>query len=201
MPSHDDERKQRLSILCKRLRGKESLRSFTAKRKKELGGISYAAWGVWERAQGDLSDNSLARLVNFLDCSYEYFYGYLDGFVTLEELLKPSPNGSKPSKEQDFSPEVAAAWVKSLAPQDKLFVATQGLQAFQEEFNKLLEAKAKEKIELLLNFLSSSSYPESSQIEATAKKLDISMEDLKKLCDRLYLNKSKKEHEHGPSTR
>lgn len=186
MRSHDDKRKQRLSTLCKRLRGEESLRSFTIKRKKELGGISYAAWGVWERGQGDLSDNSLARLVNFLDCSYEDFYRYLDGLITLEELLQPSSDDLKLNREQDFSPEVASAWVKSLAPQDKLFVATQGLQAFQEELEKLIKVKAKENIELLLNFLSVSSYPEDSQIEAAAQKLDISVEDLRKLCDRIF---------------
>lgn len=186
MPSGDYERKRRLSVLCKRLRGKESLRSFTKKRMKELGGISYAAWGVWEREQGDLSDNSLARLVNFLGCSYESFYRYLDGLITLEELLKPSSSDLKSYQEPDFSPEVATAWVKSLAPQDKLFIATQGLQAFQEEFNKLVEERAKEKVELLLSLLSSSSYPESSQIEAAAKKLDISVEQLKELCDRLF---------------
>jgi len=186
MPSYDDERKQRLSILCKRLRGKESLRSFTTKRRKELGGISYAAWGVWERAQGDLSDNSLARLVNFLDCSYESFYGYLDGFTTLEELLQPSSNNLKLKEEQNFSPEITSAWVKSLAPQDKLFVATHTLQAFQEELDKLVKIKVKEETKLLLDLLSSSRYPENCEIEETATRLDMSVEDLRKLCDRVY---------------
>lgn len=186
MPSGDDERKRRLSVLCKRLRGKESLRSFTQKRIKELGGISYAAWGVWERGQGDLSDNSLARLVNFLDCSYESFYRYLDGLISLEELLQPSSSDFKVHKEPDFSPEVTTAWVQSLAPQDKLFVATQGLQAFQEEFDKLIAIKAKENIRLLLDLLSSDSYPESSQIETIARKLDMSVKDLVKLCDRVF---------------
>ncbi len=186
MPSGDDERKRRLSVLCKRLRGKESLRSFTTKRVKELGGISYAAWGVWERGQGDLSDNSLARLVNFLNCSYESFYRYLDGLIALEELLQPSSNNLKADKEPDFSPEVTTAWVQSLSPQDKLFVVTQGLQAFQAEFEKLIAIKAKEQVGLLIDLLSGSTYPENSKIEEIATKLDLSVEDLRKLCDRVF---------------
>ncbi|MEO1558188.1 MAG: hypothetical protein AAFS12_00700 [Cyanobacteria bacterium J06632_19] len=83
MQSSDDERKQRLSVLCRRLRGKESLRSFTKKRSQELGSISHAAWSVWERAQGDLSSVSLSRLVNFVGCSYQSFYQYLDGIINL----------------------------------------------------------------------------------------------------------------------
>lgn len=182
----ENERKQRLSVLCKKLRGGESLRSFTKERSRELGGIGFTTWGAWERGQADLSDNSLARLVNFLDCSYDSFYAYLDGFITLEELLQPSSDNSELKEEQDFSPEIASAWVKSLAPQDKLFIATQGLQAFQAELDKLIEVRAKEKVELLLNLLSDGSYPENSQIEATAEKLDVSVEKLKELCDRHF---------------
>lgn len=186
MSNYDDKRKQRLSTLCKRLRDKESLRSFTINRKKELGGISYAAWGAWERGQADLSDNSLARLVNFLDCSYELFYGYLDGFISLEKLLEPCLDEAKLSKEQEFSPEVASTWVKSLAPQDKLFIVTQGLQGFQEEIDNLVDNRSKEKVQLLLSLLSGTNYPEIPQIEAAAEKFGVPVEDLRKLCDRVF---------------
>lgn len=185
----ENERKQRLSVLCKKLRGGESLRSFTKERSQELGGIGFTTWGAWERGQADLSENSLARLVNFLHCSYESLYGYLDGFITLEELLQPSSDNLKSKEEQNFSPEIASAWVKSLAPQDKLFIATQGLQAFQAELDKLIEVRAKEKVELLLNLLSKGSYPENCKIEETATRLDISVEDLRNLCDRLFKSK------------
>ncbi|MGB6298319.1 MAG: hypothetical protein WBF90_19325 [Rivularia sp. (in: cyanobacteria)] len=199
MPSSDDERKQRLSVLCRRLRGKESLRSFTKKRSKELAGISYAAWGVWERAQGDLSSASLARLVNFLGCSYQSFYKYLDGLMTLEELLQPTSTSDVESNEQlDFSPDAAAVWIKSLAPEEQLFMLSQGFQAFQEQFNNLVEQKAKElvelqdqepveqKVKLLINLLSGDDYPRKSEIAKVADKLNLKIEDLIELCNRIY---------------
>ncbi|MEM7555364.1 MAG: hypothetical protein AAF378_14930 [Cyanobacteria bacterium P01_A01_bin.84] len=184
--SNENER-QRLSLLCKKLRGDESLRSFTKKRSKELGGIGFTTWGAWERGQADLSKDSLERLVNFIGCSFEAISGYLSGYVALEELFESSVTEVKLDKKADFSPDTASAWVKSLAPQDKLFIAAQGLQAFQQEFDKFVEAKTKERTEFLFKLLSNSSYPDDSQIEAAAEKLDVSVDELRKLCDRVYL--------------
>ncbi|MEO1433313.1 MAG: hypothetical protein AAFV71_30450 [Cyanobacteria bacterium J06633_8] len=191
MPSGDDERKLRLSILCKRLRGEESLRAFTQKRSQELGGISYAAWGVWERAQGDLSSASLARLVNFLGCSYQSFYRYLDGLITLEELLQPTSTSDVESNEQlDFSPDAAAVWIKSLAPEEQLFMLSRGFQAFQEQFNNLVEQRAEKLVEqevkLLISLLSGDKYPPFSEIAKVADKLNLKTEDLIELCSRMY---------------
>ena len=215
MQSSDDERKQRLSVLCRRLRGKESLRSFTKKRSQELGSISFAAWSVWERAQGDLSNVSLSRLVNFVGCSYQSFYQYLDGIITLEELLQPTSNSDTKSSEQlDFSPDAAAVWIKSLAPEEKLFILSQGFQAFQEQLNDLVEQKAKElveqeaqelikkrakeldeketqqlveqKVKLLISLLSGDDYPRKSEIAKVADKLNLKTEDLIELCGRIY---------------
>ena len=208
MQSSDDERKQRLSVLCRRLRGKESLRSFTKKRSQELGSISFAAWSVWERAQGDLSNVSLSRLVNFVGCSYQSFYQYLDGIITLEELLQPtSTSDTKSSEQLDFSPDAAAVWIKSLAPEEKLFILSQGFQAFQEQLNDLVEQKAKELVEqetqelmgekfkLLINLLSSDNYPQKSEIAKVADKLNLKTEDLMQLCSRIYSNT--KEYGHS----
>ena len=208
MQSSDDERKQRLSVLCRRLRGKESLRSFTRKRSRELGSISHAAWSVWERAQGDLSSVSLSRLVNFVGCSYQSFYQYLDGIITLEELLQPTSNSDTKSSEQlEFSPDAAAVWIKSLAPEEKLFILSQGFQAFQEQLNDLVEQKAKELVEqetqelmgekfkLLINLLSSDNYPHKSEIAKVADKLNLKTEDLMQLCSRIYSNT--KEYGHS----
>lgn len=208
MQSSDDERKQRLSVLCRRLRGKESLRSFTRKRSRELGSISHAAWSVWERAQGDLSSVSLSRLVNFIGCSYQSFNKYLDGLMTLEELLQPtSTNDTEPNEELDFSPDAAAVWIKSLAPEEKLFILSQGFQAFQEQLNDLVEQKAKELVEqetqelmgekfkLLINLLSSDNYPQKSEIAKVADKLNLKTEDLMQLCSRIYSNT--KEYGHS----
>ena len=219
MPIGDDERKQRLSILCKRLRGKESLRSFTKRRSKELRGISHASWSVWERAQGDLSRDSLERLVSFIGCSYKSLSAYLNGSITLEELLQPTlTSGIKVEDDLDFSPDAAAAWIKSLQPEEQLFIASQGFQAFQEQFNNLVEQKAKDlveqeaqelikkrakeldekerlepveqKVKLLINLLSGDNYPAFSEIAKVADKLNLKIEDLIELCSRVY-SKSK----------
>lgn len=185
--SNDDERKQRLSVLCKKLRGNDSLRSFTKKRSQELSGIGFTTWGAWERGQADLSKESLEKLVKFISCSYQAFAGYLDGFISLEELFQPSSKDIEASEEVEFSPEVATAWVQSLNLKDKLYIASQSLNAFEEEIDRLVKSRTRERTELLLELLSGSSYPEESQIEVAAQKLDISVENLRGLCDRVYL--------------
>ncbi|MEO1377042.1 MAG: hypothetical protein AAFW70_22665 [Cyanobacteria bacterium J06635_10] len=221
--STDDERKHRLSVLCKRLRGNESLRSFTKNRSKQLQGISHASWSVWERGAGNLSRDSLERLVGFIGCSYKSLLKYLNGSITLEELLEPTlPIIDESEEESTFSVDIAASWMKSLPLKDQLFIVSQGFQSFQEHLDKLVEEKAKELVEqenqklvkkkaedleeeitraiigegakLLLDLLSGESYPHSADIAKVARKLNLRTEDLMELCDRLYLNKSKKEH-------
>lgn len=192
MFSSDDEHKQRLAVLCKRLRGEESLRSFTKKRSKELQGISFATWGSWERCQAELSRDSLERLVGFIGCPYKYLSAYLNGFISLEELLQPtSISEVKIDKdtESHLSPDAAAGWMKSLSPEDQLLVVSQGFQLLQGQLDKLVEAKAKERTDFLFKLLSSSSYPDDSQIETAARKLDVPVEDLRKLCDRVFKSK------------
>lgn len=189
MPIGDDEHKRRLSVLCKRLRGEESLRSFTKKRSKELKGISFATWGSWERGQSELSRDSLERLVNFIGCSYKYLSAYLNGFITLEDLLEPtSASDIKVDREKEsaLSPDAASGWMKSLSPENQLLVVSQGFQLLQGQLDNLVEVKAKEQTKLLLDLLSGSGYPSDSQIEVAAGKFGIPVEDLRKLCDRVF---------------
>ena len=189
MSTGDDEHKQRLSVLCKRLRGEESLRSFTKKRSKELKGISFATWGSWERCQSELSRDSLERLVSFIGCSYKYFSAYLNGFITLEELLQPTPVSEikiNNESESTLSPDAAAGWMKSLSPEEQLLVVSQGIQLLQGRVDKLVVIKVKEKVELLLGLLSSSSCPENNEVEKIARKLDVPLEKLEELCDRVF---------------
>lgn len=193
MPSGDDERKQRLAILCKRLRGEESLRSFTKKRSKELGGITFTTWGAWEIGKAGLSPGSLARLVNFIGCSHQLLYRYLDGIIALEELLQPTSNSDALANEQlDFSPDAAAVWINSLAPEEKLFIASQSFQSFQEQIDDLVEQRAEKLVEqevkLLINLLSGDDYPPKSEIARVADKLNLKTEDLMQLCSRMYSN-------------
>ena len=200
MPSGDDERKQRLAILCKRLRGEESLRSFTKKRSKELGGITFTTWGAWEIGKAGLSPGSLARLVNFIGCSHQLLYRYLDGIITLEELLQPTSNSDALANKQfDFSPDAAAVWINSLAPEEKLFIASQSFQSFQKQIDDLVEQRAEKLVEqevkLLINLLSGDDYPRKSEIARVADKLNLKTEDLMQLCSRMY--SSNKEYRHG----
>ena len=191
MPSGDDERKQRLATLCKRLRGEESLRSFAKKRSKELGGITFTTWGAWEIGKTGLSPGSLARLVNFIGCSHQLLYRYLDGIITLEELLQPTQTNDAESNEQlDFSPDAAAIWINSLAPEEKLFIASQSFQSFQEQIDDLVEQRAEKLVEqevkLLISLLSGDNYPPKSEIAKVADKLNLKTEDLIELCSRIY---------------
>jgi hypothetical protein len=193
MPSGDDERKQRLATLCKRLRGEESLRSFAKKRSKELGGITFTTWGAWEIGKTGLSPGSLARLVNFIGCSHQLLYRYLDGIITLEELLQPtSTSDINNSEKLDFSPDAAAIWINSLAPEEKLFIASQSFQSFQEQIDDLVEQRAEKLVEqevkLLINLLSGDDYPRKSEIARVADKLNLKTEDLIELCSRIYSN-------------
>ncbi|BAY86101.1 hypothetical protein NIES267_56070 [Calothrix parasitica NIES-267] len=200
MPSGDDERKQRLSILCKRLRGEESLRSFTKKRSQELGGITFTTWGAWENGKAGLSPGSLARLVNFIGCSHQLLYRYLDGIIALEELLQPTPtNDAEPNEQLDFSPDAATVWINSLAPEEKLFIASQSFQSFQKQIDDLVEQRTEKLVEqevkLLINLLSGDDYPRKSEIAKVADKLNLKIEDLIELCNRIYSNS--KEYRHG----
>jgi len=237
--STDEERKHRLSFLCKRLRGNESLRSFTKKRSKQLQGISHASWSVWERGAGDLSRDSLERLVSFIGCSYKSLSEYLNGFVSLEQLLEPSlPIIDESKEESTLSPDATASWIKSLPLKDQLFIVSQGFQSFQEHLDKLVEEKAKELIQnkaiesidpdiqelieqrteelinnevkeelaqeiiektskLLLNLFSSDKYPSNSEIIKVANNLNLNAEDLVEICDRIYSDKTQKQHKQS----
>ena len=207
MSSGDDERRKRLSVLCKRLRGSESLRSFTKTRSQELKGISHASWSAWESERAGLSADSLDRLASFIGCSHQSLFAYLDGSITLEELLQPNPtNDIRVQDDLDFSHDTAAAWIKSLNPEEQLFIVSQGFQAFQEKLNDLVEQKAKELVEqetrqlmgekfkLLINLLSGDDYPQKSEITKVADKLNLKTEDLMQLCSRIYSNSKKYGH-------
>jgi hypothetical protein len=126
----------------------------------------------------------------------------------LEELLQPKPtNDIRVQDDLDFSHDTAAAWIKSLNPEEQLFIVSQGFQAFQERLNDLVEQKAKELVEqetqqligekfkLLVNLLSGDNYPQKSEITKVADKLNLKTEDLMQLCSRIYSNR--KEYGHS----
>ncbi|BAY87747.1 hypothetical protein NIES267_72710 (plasmid) [Calothrix parasitica NIES-267] len=235
----DGERRKRLSTLCKRLRGNESVRSFTKKRRKELQGITHGSWGAWESEKAGLSADSLNRLTNFIGCSHQSLFAYLDGSINLEQLFQPTPaNELIAEKRLDFSPDATTEWIKSLQPEEQIFLLSQGFQVFKESFDCIIEQKAKELIQnrtteyidpdiqkfteqkteklvnkeikkelaqeiieetskLLLNLFSSDKYPSKLEIIKVAEKLNLNVENLVEICDRIYLDKTQKQHKQS----
>lgn len=263
----DGERRRRLSVLCKRLRGNESLRSFTKNHNKELQGISHSSWSAWEAKRAGLSADSLDKFANFIGCSHQSLFAYLDGSKTLEELLQPDPNTDDSEEQFTLSANAAVTWMKTLSLSDKFLIASQGFNSFQTELDKLveekaeklaqqkareliqnqaiesinpnvqklIEEKAKELIQnqitesinpdiqilieqrakelinnevrrelaqeiigetskLLFSLFSGDKYPLQSEIVKVAEKLNLNAQELMEICDRIYLDKTKKQH-------
>ncbi|MEA5594761.1 hypothetical protein [Rivularia sp. UHCC 0363] len=76
--------------------------------------------------------------------------------------------------------------MKSLSPEEQLLVVSQGFQLLQGQLDKLVETRTTKRIELLSDLLFSKDYPDNYKIETIAKKLNMSVEFLKKLCDRVF---------------
>ena len=138
----DGERRRRLSVLCKRLRGNESLRSFTKNHSEELQGISHSSWSAWEARRAGLSADSLDKFANFIGCSHQSLFAYLDGSKTLDELLQPDLNIDDSEKQFNLSGNAAITWIESLSLSDKFLITSQGFNSLQTELDKLIEERA-----------------------------------------------------------
>ncbi|MEO0688544.1 MAG: hypothetical protein AAFY76_26630 [Cyanobacteria bacterium J06649_11] len=242
----DGERRRRLSVLCKRLRGNESLRSFARNHSKELQGISHSSWSAWEAKRAGLSADSLDKFASFIGCSHQSLFAYLDGSKSLEDLLQPDSSSDKSEEEFKLSANAAITWMESLSLSDKFLIASQGFNSFQKELDKLIEEKAEKLAEqkakeliqnisteyidsdiqkfteqeteklvnkeirkelaqeiieetskLLLNLFSSDKYPLHSEIIKVAEKLNLNVENLVEICDRIYLDKTQKQHKQS----
>ena len=95
---------------------------------------------------------------------------------------------------EEKAEKLAQQKVKKLAEQENQKLIKDKVLEFEEE---VIREIAGERAKLLLNLLSSNSYPHSDDIAKVAQKLNLRTEDLVDLCDRLYPNKSKKKHERG----
>lgn len=108
------EGKQRLSRLCLRLRDSEPLRQFAPKV-----GVSYSAWGAWERKTGNLGIESADKLAAYVGTAVEQLQIYLNGGTSLEEYLR-SPltvseaSQSKSTDETVTTLEQVLIWMNSL---------------------------------------------------------------------------------------
>lgn len=72
----------------------------------------------------------------------------MDGSITLEQLFQPTPASELISEKRlDFSPDATTEWIKSLQPEEQMFLLFQGFQVFKESFDCIIEQKAKELIQ------------------------------------------------------
>ncbi len=209
-----DERKRRLSALCKRLRGEESLRSFTKNHTQELQGISHASWSSWESEKAGLSADSLDRLAYFIGCSHQSLFAYLDGSKALDELLQPDINTGDSEEQFTITGNAVITWMESLPLTDQFLIASQTFNSFQRKLDRLVKEKAKELInnegkeelaqeikeersKMLLRLFSNDKYPLQSEIVKVAEKLNLNAQDLMEICDRIYLDKPEKQHKRS----
>jgi transcriptional regulator with XRE-family HTH domain len=217
-----DERKRRLSALCKRLRGEESLRSFTKNHAKELQGVNHSSWSSWESEKAGLSADSLDRLAHFIGCSHQSLFAYLDGSKTLDELLQPDIKIDDSEEQFTISGNAAITWMESLPLSEQFLIASQTFNSFQRKLDKLVEEKAEklaeqkakelinrevkkelaqeikeERSQILLSLFSGDKYPSKSRIIKVAEKLNLNTQELMEICDRIYLDKPKKQHKRS----
>jgi len=177
--------KQRLSELCRKLRGGTSVRQFVLRV-----GVSQATWSAWENQTGNLGSDTEAKLVAFIGSSLDQFRKFLTGEITLEQYLRSPKLEQELSPTQDMSLAKLQAWIRTLPLTEVVSIAITCLETIKESINQLPE-NDNSKFQLFYNLLSASKRPSNSQIVKMAGKLGIETEDLMKLCDRLFPKEGK----------
>ena len=176
-----EDSKKRLSELCRKLRGSTPVRQFVP-----TVGVSQATWSAWENQIGNIGSDTEARLVAFIGSSLDEFRKYLAGKVSLEQYLRdPKPEQQISQQRQQMSLTMLQAWIRTLPFTEVVSVAVTCLETIKESITQLPE-EDETKFKLFYNLLSASKRPANSQIVKIAGKLDIDVEDLMKLCDRLF---------------
>lgn len=130
------EGKQRLSRLCLRLRDGEPLRQFAPKV-----GISYSAWGAWERETGNLGIESAEKLAAYVGTTVEQLQIYLNGGITLEEYLRSPLTVSEVSQSKYTDETVTTLaqvliWMNSLDLPDLVRIASKAGRLMEERIFK-----------------------------------------------------------------
>jgi len=130
------EGKQRLSRLCLRLRNGEPLRQFAPKV-----GVSYSAWGAWERETGNLGIETAEKLAAYIGTTVEQLQIYLNGAISLQEFLR-SPltvsevNQSKSTNETVTTLAQVLIWMNSLDLPDLVRIASKAGRLMEERVFK-----------------------------------------------------------------
>ncbi len=130
------EGKQRLSRLCLRLRDGEPLRQFAPKV-----GVSYSAWGAWERETGNLGIESAEKLAAYIGTTVEQLQIYLNGAVSLEEYLRSPLTVSQVSQSKSLDEAVTTLdqvliWMNSLELPDLVRIASKVGRLMEERIFK-----------------------------------------------------------------
>ncbi len=130
------EGKQRLSSLCLRLRDDEPLRQFAPKV-----GVSYSAWGAWERETGNLGIESAEKLAAYIGTTVEQLQIYLNGGISLGEFLR-SPLTVSEVSQSKFTDETLTRlnqvliWMNSLELPDLVRIASKAGRLMEEKIFK-----------------------------------------------------------------
>lgn len=130
------EGKQHLSRLCLRLRNDEPLRQFAPKV-----GVSYSAWGAWERESGNLGIESAEKLAAYVGTTVEQLQIYLNGGISLEEYLR-SPLTVSEVSQSKFTDETVTTlaqvliWMNSLELPDLVRIASKAGRLMEERIFK-----------------------------------------------------------------
>jgi transcriptional regulator with XRE-family HTH domain len=130
------EGKQRLSRLCLRLRNGEPLRQFAPKV-----GVSYSAWGAWERETGNLGIETAEKLATYIGTTVEQLQIYLNGAISLEEFLRSPLTVSEVSQSKSTDETVTTLaqvliWMNSLELPDLVRIASKAGRLMEERIFK-----------------------------------------------------------------
>jgi transcriptional regulator with XRE-family HTH domain len=127
------EGKDRLSRLCLKLRDDEPLRQFTPKV-----GVSYSAWGAWERESGNLGLDSAQKLAAYVGTTVEQLQIYLNGGISLEEYLRLPLTVSQVSLSNSTDETVTTVdqvlmWMNSLELADLVRIVSKAGRLMEEK--------------------------------------------------------------------
>ncbi len=130
------EGKQRLSRLCLRLRNGEPLRQFAPKI-----GVSYSAWGAWERETGNLGIETAEKLAAYVGTTVEQLQIYLNGAISLQEFLRSPLTVSEVSQSKSTDETITTLaqvliWMNSLELPDLVRIASKAGRLMEERIFK-----------------------------------------------------------------
>ncbi len=137
-------------------------------------------------------------------------------------MLQPDIKIDDSEEQFTISGNAAITWMESLPLSEQFLIASQTFNSFQRKLDKLVEEKAEklaeqkakelinrevkkelaqeikeERSQILLSLFSGDKYPSKSRIIKVAEKLNLNTQELMEICDRIYLDKPKKQHKRS----